>query len=110
MDGMTHLARALRASSTEAERRLWFALRDRRLGGHKFRRQVVIGRFIADFLCPAHRLVVELDGGQHGEGAARDAARTAWLEARGYRVLRFWNNDVLENMEGVLVRILAALQ
>jgi len=103
-------ARALRANQTDAEARLWTGLRDRRLAGAKFRRQVAIGPYIADFTCFAARLIVELDGGQHAHDANADAARTARLEGQGFRVLRFWNNDVLANTEGVLERILEALR
>ena len=101
-----HAAR-LRRDMTDAERKLWFAVRDRRLGGLKFRRQVTLGPFIVDFLCVEARLIVELDGGQHGEEV--DGRRTAYLEAQGYRVMRFWNNDVIESFEGVLEAILRAL-
>jgi very-short-patch-repair endonuclease len=73
--------------------------------GFKFRRQVSIGRFVVDFACVDRALVLEIDGGQHAGREAEDAARTAWLEARGRRVLRFWNNDVNENIDGVLQRI-----
>ena len=103
-------ARALRANQTEAETRLWQSLRDRQLAGAKFRRQTPVGPYIADFVCLAAKLIVELDGGQHAENAEADAVRTAWLEGRGFRVLRFWNNDVLVNTEGVLEEILAALR
>jgi very-short-patch-repair endonuclease len=89
---------------TDAERKLWFALRDRRLAGTKFRRQVPIGPFIADFACYESRLVVEVDGGQHF-GSARDARRDRWLADNDFSVLRFWNNDVLRNLNGVLERI-----
>jgi adenine-specific DNA-methyltransferase len=106
----TRNARSLRASQTEAESFLWRRLRDRQLGSAKFRRQVPIGPYIADFACYAARLVVELDGGQHADTAAADATRTAWLEQRGFRVLRFWNHDVLANPEGVLERISEALR
>ena len=102
--------RALRANQTEAETRLWLGLRDRRLGGAKFRRQVPVGPYVADFACYTARLIVELDGGQHAENAEADALRTDWLEAQGFRVLRFWNNDVMANIDGVLERISAALQ
>ena len=88
------LARALRRNATEAERIMWRLLRDRRLAGAKFRRQVPIGPFIADFASIAHRLVVELDGGQHAENEA-DARRDGFLAANGWRVMRFWNNDVM---------------
>ena len=98
----------LRANMTDAERRLWAALRGRRLRGFKFRRQHRLGPFIADFVCIEHRLVIEADGGQHADNAADDR-RTAWLQARGWRVLRFWNNDVLTNTEGVQESILQAL-
>ncbi|HIC81777.1 MAG TPA: endonuclease domain-containing protein [Kiloniellaceae bacterium] len=103
-------ARRLRRNETEAERRLWAALRNRQLAGHKFRRQVPLGRFVVDFACYDEKLVVELDGGQHADHAQEDEARTAWLEARGFRVLRFWNSEVLENMEGVLERIVEVLE
>jgi very-short-patch-repair endonuclease len=108
MVGAMSRERELRATTTDAERRLWAALRARRLRGFKFRRQHRLGPFIADFVCIEHRLVIEADGGQHVESAG-DARRTAWLEARGWRVLRFWNNDILANTEGVQEAILRAL-
>jgi very-short-patch-repair endonuclease len=92
---------------TDAERRLWAGLRARGLG-RKWRRQQPIGRYIADFVCQSARLIVEVDGGQHSESEA-DARRTTWLESVGYRVLRVWNQDVLENIEGVLIHIAEAL-
>jgi len=95
-------ARALRASITEAESRLWYFLRDRRFKGAKFRRQVPVGPYVVDFLCVAASLVVEADGGQHSERMARDEERTKYLEGNGYRVVRFWNNDVMGNIEGVM--------
>jgi putative addiction module CopG family antidote len=88
----------------EAEERLWNELRGRRLAAAKFVRQYQIGEFIADFACRSLRLAIELDGGQHSENE-RDAARTRVIEAYGYRVIRFWNNEVLENMDGVLQAI-----
>jgi len=103
-------ARDLRVNQTDAESRLWNRLRNRELGGFKFRRQVAIDPFIADFLCADAMLIVELDGGQHGEQAAADARRTKVLESYGYRVLRFWNNDVLANTNGVLEMILLELE
>jgi len=106
----TMLARKLRRNQSEAEKRLWRAVRSRRLGGYKFRRQVPIGHFIADFLCEDARLIVELDGGQHAENKADDLLRTQSLEAFGYRVIRFWNNEVFENMEGVLSLLLQELE
>ena len=104
-------AKRLRAGSTEAERRLWSRLRDRRLLGFKFVRQQPIGPFIADFVCREADLVIELDGGQHAEDEAvkRDAQRTAVIAQHGYEVLRFWNNDVLARTDGVLEMILARL-
>lgn len=93
---------------TGAEKRLWSHLRDRRLGGFKFRRQHPEGPFVLDFACTEHRLAVEADGGQHADSVA-DARRTAFLESRGWRVLRFWNNDVLANADGVLDAIVRAL-
>jgi len=100
--------RKLRGAQTDAERKLWFALRDRRLGGFKFIRQEAIGPFIADFVCRERKLIIEVDGGQHAE-SQRDAVRDAYLAREGYRVMRFWNNDVLTNREGVLLTILDAL-
>jgi very-short-patch-repair endonuclease len=93
---------------TDAEWRLWGELRADGLGGKWRRRQQPIGRYIVDFVCQSARLIVELDGGQHAESDA-DECRTAWLERLGYRVLRFWNNEVLENADGVLMRIAEAL-
>ena len=101
-------ARRLRRDSTEAEQRLWYYLRSRRLGGFKFRRQVTLGRFIADFACVEARLIVEADGGQHND--KRDAARTEYLEGLGWKILRFWNNDVLQQTNAVLEVILVACQ
>ncbi len=97
-------ARELRRSATRAEYRLWNSLRRRQLGGFRFRRQQPIGPFIADFYCPAVRLIVELDSEQHGIGRhlAHDVARTLWLESRGYAVLRFANHEVLRETERVL--------
>ncbi len=101
-------ARQLRAGQTDAERRLWAALRDRRLIGYKFRRQRPIGPFIVDFVCIERKLIVEADGGQHADND-RDDSRTVWLEKRGWRVIRFWNNEILTNTNGVIETIAAAL-
>lgn len=101
-------ARRLRVSQTDAEQKLWRHLRNRQLQGWKFRRQHEIDRYIADFVCPDAGLVVELDGGQHDEQVAYDETRTRKLQDMGYRVLRFWDNDVLTNIEGVLQVILDA--
>jgi adenine-specific DNA-methyltransferase len=97
-------ARHLRRNATDVERDLWQRLRGRRLGGFKFRRQASVGYYVADFYCAEKRLVVELDGGQHG-GTDGDR-RTADLARLGYRVIRFWNNEVNDNLEAVLGRIL----
>jgi very-short-patch-repair endonuclease len=100
-------AKELRRNQTDAEQILWQKLRSRQLGGFKFRRQVPVGPYFADFLCLEARVIVEVDGGQHSE--AKDAARTEALEKAGYRVIRFWNNEVIENIDGVLVRLLEVL-
>ena len=102
-------ARLLRRNPTQAEQRLWSALRRRQLESLRFRRQVPIRPYVVDFVCFAKRLVIEIDGGQHAREADRDTVRTAWLESRGFRVLRFWNNDVLANTEGVVETIRRAL-
>lgn len=103
-------ARSLRRRMTDAEQRLWYHLRARRLGGYKFRRQHVVGPYVVDFVCMEAMLVVEVDGGQHAEEVDRDAWRTRCLEDRGYRVLRFWNDDVLVKTGAVLERIERALR
>jgi len=96
---------------TDAERKLWWHLRELPVDGTHFRRQATIGPYFADFACHHSKLVIEIDGGHHGEGAnlRADAERTKYLEANGYRVLRFWNNDVLQNTDGVMTNILDAL-
>ena len=104
-------ARALRKNSTDAERILWSELRDHRLNGASFRRQVPIGAYIADFVCHAAKLVIELDGGQHFSDAqeAADAKRSATIEAKGFQVLRFSNHDLITNRAGALETIAAAV-
>jgi very-short-patch-repair endonuclease len=102
-------SKTLRANMTDAERKLWAHVRNRQLLGFKFVRQLPIGRFIADFACREADLIIELDGGQHAENL-RDAERTAKLGQHGYVVLRFWNNDVLSNLDGVLMAIAEHLQ
>jgi very-short-patch-repair endonuclease len=106
---MKRFARALRHQQTPQEARLWALLRSRRFLNFRFRRQVPIGPYIADFVCQGRRLVIELDGGQHADNPT-DAVRDAELRRRGYRVLRVWNNELTENEDGVMTAILAALQ
>jgi very-short-patch-repair endonuclease len=105
----TQRSRQLRNNATPAERKLWAALGNRQLGGVRFNRQVVIRPYICDLVARSEKLVIEIDGGQHGAAVPYDDARTAFLEARGYRVLRFWNNEVLGNIEGVVSRIESVL-
>jgi very-short-patch-repair endonuclease len=106
---ITERAKAMRREPTEAEARLWSMLRSKRLAQSKWRQQVNFeDRYIADFVCFEHRLIVEADGGQHGDNS-RDEARDHWFQAQGFRVLRFWNNDMLTNSEGVTSKILDAL-
>ena len=108
---LTPVARALRQQDTDAERRLWNAIRDRRLAGWKFKRQVPRDGYIVDFLCADAKLIVEVDGSQHLEaGRANDANRTKALESDGYFVVRFTNTDVLTNVNGVLESILELLE
>jgi very-short-patch-repair endonuclease len=103
-------ARAMRLSPTEAERKLWWHLRHRMpLAGTHFRRQVRLGHYIVDFASHGLKLVIELDGGQHAVQTKRDEARSMFLKSEGYRVLRFWNNEVLRNIDGVLEVIQSAI-
>ncbi|MBN8806972.1 MAG: endonuclease domain-containing protein [Sphingomonas sp.] len=99
----------MRRDPTDAEKRLWKHLRGAQLAAAKFRRQQPIGPYVVDFVCQAHRLIVEADGSQHA-GSEHDARRDGFLESKGYRVLRFWNNDILTNMAGVSETIRVALQ
>ncbi|KKC25885.1 endonuclease domain-containing protein [Sphingomonas sp. SRS2] len=105
----TKLARQLRNHATDVERKLWYHLRASQLNGFKFRRQIPIAGYVADFLCSSVRLVIELDGGQHDLQAGEDEVRTRRIEAEGYRVIRFWNNDVNDSLDAVLARIAEAL-
>jgi very-short-patch-repair endonuclease len=98
----------MRTGATETEALMWKLLRNRRFVGFKFRRQLPIGRFIVDFVCPSAMLIVELDGSQHAEDA-RDLVRDAWLTSRGYRILRFWNNELQISRDSVLEAIWHAL-
>jgi very-short-patch-repair endonuclease len=99
---ITDHARALRNNMTDVERLLWQSLRSKQINGHRFRRQHPIGKYIADFACIEKQLVVELDGGQHQDQQTYDEQRSEFLQMHGWRVLRFWNNEVLENLDGVL--------
>ena len=103
------LAKQMRREPTEAERRLWSILRGGRMNGAKFKRQEQIGDYIVDFVCFQTRLIVEADGSQHAE-CERDERRDAWLKSQGFRVLRFWNNDILGNTDGVAAAVLATLE
>ena len=106
---MNKQARALRRQMTEAEKKMWSKLRDRRLDGIKFKRQKPIAGYIVDFVALDFKLIVEIDGGQHAERVTEDAARTKTLEECGYHVVRFWNHDVLGNIEGVLEALVQEL-
>ncbi len=108
LDRPTERARDLRNEATNAEQMLWRQLKGSRLQDLKFSRQMPIAGYFADFVCRSHKLIVELDGSQHVEGQPHDDARTVQLEAAGYRVVRFWNNDLTSNMPGVLETILNA--
>lgn len=103
-------ARALPNDPTEAEKHLWRAIRSRQLMGTRFNRQVPIGPYICDFVSRARKLIVEVDGGQHAAALDQDRQRSDFLTARGYRVIRFWNNDVPGNIEGVVEMIMRALE
>ena len=103
------LARSLRKNQTDAERKLWSALRNRQIKNAKFRRQFVIEPYIVDFVCLDSKLIVELDGGQHAEQIDRDAARTEFLNKRGFKVLRFWNNEVFSEFNCVIEQIYSCL-
>ncbi|MFD0739839.1 endonuclease domain-containing protein [Lysobacter koreensis] len=105
MDSLRRNARALRNRSTDAERQLWRYLRGRQLDGFRFRRQVPLAGYVVDFLCPQARLIIELDGGQHLEQIAYDQRRTAALVGLGYRVARYWNDDVLMKIDDVVADI-----
>ncbi len=105
----THKARTLRKVMTDAERLLWRNLRNRHMGGHKFRRQHPVGSYVVDFVCMEKKVVIELDGGQHSFKLSSDAKRSDYLIAKGYTVMRFWNNEVLQETDAVLNTILQEL-
>src|SRR5512147_1335695 len=106
----TARARSLRSNMTDVERRLWSAIREKQLEGCRFRRQHAIGAYIADFACVERMLVIELDGSQHQNQEVYDEDRSRYLKQQGWQVVRFWNNEVLENLDGVLEVILERLQ
>ena len=107
MRSLTHLARRLRKESTEAEKLLWRYLRRKSLFGLKFRRQEQIGDYIVDFVCYEKKLIIELDGGHHNQDETKinDVRRQKWLESQNFNVMRFWNNEVMKNIEAVLQKI-----
>ena len=111
VDACVPRARKLRRDMTDAERKLWWHLRRLPIEHSHFRRQATIGPYFADFACHERRLVIEVDGGQHNEpeNVAKDEVRSTYLQSQGYRILRFWNNDVLKNIDGVMETILTAM-
>ena len=111
MDNLTNLARNLRKNSTEQEKTVWNLLRNSQIKHYKFKRQQPIGNYIVDFICKEKMLIIEIDGGQHNEGVniESDTIRTKYLESRGFKVLRFWNCDIDNNIQGVYEKILEYL-
>ena len=109
MTSLVPTARELRSNATDAERHLWRFVRNRLLSGYRFRRQVSLGPYVADFVCLRARLIVEIDGSQHDEHLLDELERTRYLARMGFRVIRFWNNEVLQQTESVLEGILEAL-
>jgi len=103
-------AKTLRRNLTDAEQKLWYHLRAHRFMDRKFKRQKPIGRYVVDFVCLEEKLIIELDGGQHAESLEYDQERDAWLRSQGYKVLRFWNNELMNETESVLERIRLALE
>ena len=103
-------AKGMRHQPTNAETLIWTALRGARLQGFKFKRQQPIGTYIVDFVCFEHSLIIEIDGGQHGDEVSKDRERSNWLRRQGFRVLRFWNNEVMERKDDVLESIIRALR
>ena len=105
MEKHTTVARKLRNNMTEAEKYIWYMLRSKNLNGFKFRRQQPIGSYIVDFICLKEKLIIEIDGGQHNQNI-NDTVRDNWLKQEGFRIVRFWNNEVLENRDSVLEKII----
>ena len=110
MKGKFDFAKQLRANLTDAEKFIWQFLRRKQLDGFKFRKQVPIGTYVVDFACLEVLVVIELDGGQHMEDSQYDAKRDQWLQKEGYKVLRFWNNEVFKDIENILETILKTCQ
>jgi len=110
MNSTRSRARQLRRTATDVERLLWRRLRFWQVDGYKFRRQQPLANYIVDFVCLQKRLIIEVDGGQHAQEVNHDAERDAWLRAQGFTILRFWNNDVLKNIDGVMEMIVKSLQ
>ena len=106
----TDRAKHLRKNATNAERLLWHHLRRYQINGHKFRRQQPMGRYIVDFVCFEKKVIIELDGGHHSQQVEYDTTRTEWLESQGFRVLRFWNNQIMKETDAVKSVILEALE
>ena len=107
---MKERSRNLRKNMTDAENRMWYFLRNRRLKCYKFVRELVVGPYIADFVCREKKLIIEVDGGQHATAISYDKRRTKFLENHGYTVFRVWNNEVFNNIQGVLETILHVLE
>ena len=103
-------ARGLRRRQTDAEKQLWKTLRSRHFESYKFRRQKPIGPYYVDFVCLEQKLIIEIDGGQHGWQQKKDEQRTVYLNQKGFKVIRFWNNDILENLEGVMTMLKRELE
>jgi len=106
---MTKLAKGLRKRSTEAEITIWQKIRSKQLNGHKFKRQQPIGNYIVDFVCFDRKLIIEIDGGQHAIEKEKDQQRELWLQSEGFAILRFWNTEIFENIDGVLASIMEKL-
>ena len=103
-------ARDLRKNQTDAEQRIWNHLRLRQMGGYKFRRQQPIGKYIVDFVCLEKRLIIEVDGGQHDDQGLYDAKRDSWLSSQGFHILRFWNNEIFNELDAVKEKIFEILK
>ncbi|MCD4655651.1 endonuclease domain-containing protein [bacterium] len=110
MNQPTDKARFLRGRMTVVEKKLWISLRAKRFAGFKFRRQAPIGPFIVDFVCFEHKLIIELDGPYHTKTQEYDQARTKWLETNGFKILRFWNDNIYEKLDYVMDKVMESLE